>query len=53
MTAIKAISSTCKKEWDIVWNFTKFLVDKDWNVVKRYDPTFKPEDMEEGILKLL
>ena len=30
MTAIKAISATCKKDWDIVWNFTKFLVDKDW-----------------------
>ena len=23
------------------------------NVVKRYDPTFKPEDMEKEILKLL
>lgn len=53
MTAIKAISSTCKKEWDIVWNFTKFLVDRDWNIVKRYDPTFKPEDMEEEILNLV
>jgi glutathione peroxidase len=29
MAAIKAISSTCKKDGDIVWNFTKFLVDKD------------------------
>ena len=53
MTAIKAISATCKKDWDIVWNFTKFLVDNEWNVIKRYDPTFKPEDMEEEILKLL
>lgn len=24
---------------DIKWNFTKFLIDKDGNVVKRYEPT--------------
>ena len=53
MTAIKAISTTCKKEWDIVWNFTKFLVDKEGNAVKRYDPTFKPEDIEKDLLELL
>ena len=40
MKAIYKISSTCKKEGDIVWNFTKFLVDKNGNAVKRYDPTF-------------
>ena len=27
----------------IKWNFTKFLVDKDHNVVRRYAPTDKPE----------
>jgi len=27
----------------IKWNFTKFLVDKDGNVVKRYAPTDTPE----------
>ena len=53
MKAIEKISTTCKKENDIKWNFTKFLVDKEGNVIKRYDPTFKPMDMEEDILKLL
>ena len=53
MAAIKAISKSCKKDGDIVWNFTKFLVDRDWNVIKRYDPTFRPEDMENDILELL
>lgn len=53
MLAIKAISSSCKKEGDIVWKFTKFLIDQEGNVVKRYVPTCKPEDMEEEILKLL
>ena len=53
MKAIEKISSTCKKDGDIKWNFTKFLVDKNGNVVERYSPTFKPEDMEEKIKELL
>ena len=53
MKAIKKISSTCKKESDITWNFTKFLVDKDGNAIKRYDPTFLPKDIEEDIKELL
>lgn len=53
MKAISKISSTCKNPGDIVWNFTKFLVDKDGNVVKRYDPTFNPKEMEKDILELL
>jgi len=37
----------------IKWNFTKFLVDQDGNVVKRYAPTEKPENIEEDLVKLL
>ncbi len=37
----------------IKWNFTKFLVDKEGNVVERYAPTTKPEDIEKDIEKLL
>jgi glutathione peroxidase len=29
----------------IKWNFTKFLVDKDHTVVRRYAPTEKPESL--------
>lgn len=53
MGAVKAISTTCKKPSDIKWNFTKFLVDREGNVVKRYSPTFKPEDIEKDIEELL
>ena len=53
MKAVEKISSTCKKDGDIKWNFTKFLVDKNGKVVARYSPTFKPEDMEEKIKELL
>ncbi len=53
MGAIEKISTTYKNEGDIKWNFTKFLVDREGNVVARYSPTFKPEDMEEKIKELL
>lgn len=37
----------------IKWNFTKFLVDRQGEVVKRYAPATKPEDLKEDIEKLL
>jgi glutathione peroxidase len=37
----------------IKWNFTKFLVDRDGNVVGRYASATKPEDMAGDIEKLL
>lgn len=37
----------------IKWNFTKFLVDKNGNIVQRYAPSTKPQEIEEDILKLL
>ncbi len=37
----------------IKWNFTKFLVDGDGNVVKRYGSTTKPESITADIEKLL
>ena len=38
---------------NIKWNFTKFVIDKSGNPVKRFSPTTKPEKMEEYIQKLL
>ena len=37
----------------IKWNFTKFLVDREGNIVGRYSPTYKPEDMDDMIKKLI
>ena len=37
----------------IKWNFTKFLVDRDGNVVKRFAPATKPEKIEKDIESLL
>lgn len=38
---------------EIKWNFTKFLIDRDGNVVERYAPTTKPAKMKKDIEKLL
>ena len=37
----------------IKWNFTKFLINQNGDVVKRYKPTTKPEDIEADIAALL
>jgi glutathione peroxidase len=37
----------------IKWNFTKFLVGKDGQVIERYAPTTKPEKLTDDIEKAL
>lgn len=37
----------------IKWNFTKFLVDRDGNVVTRYGSITKPEKIENDVVKYL
>ena len=53
MKAISKISESCTKKGDIVWNFTKFLVNRNGEVVKRYDPTTDPKTIENDIIELL
>ncbi len=37
----------------IEWNFTKFLIDRNGNVVARFSPTVTPEQLKSQIEKLL
>ncbi len=37
----------------IKWNFTKFLIDREGHVVRRYAPTDKPASLAKDIEKLL
>ena len=53
MAMISKISETCKKPGDIKWNFTKFLVDREGNVVKRFPPTSNPADFEKDVAALI
>ncbi|MDF2677855.1 MAG: hypothetical protein K0Q97_2189 [Bacillota bacterium] len=48
---LKGIFSTEKNE--IKWNFTKFLIGRDGNIVARFAPTVTPEEIEQHIVKLL
>ena len=50
---LKGLSKSMEKDSDIRWNFTKFLVNRDGTVIKRYAPTTKPEDIEKDIKAML
>ena len=41
------------KKPDIKWNFTKFVVDRNGNVVKRFEPTADMAKVEEFVASLL
>ena len=53
MKGVMKLSKTCKKENDIKWNFTKFLVDRNGKVVKRLSPIENPMLLEDSIKELL
>ncbi len=38
---------------EVKWNFTKFLIDREGQVIDRYAPQTKPEKIENDIKKLL
>ena len=52
-TLFKAISKSVEKDSDIKWNFTKFLISKDGDTIKRYAPTTEPKDFEKDIEAML
>ena len=42
-----------KEKSDIKWNFTKFLIKKKGQVIARYEPTAKIEEIEAEVIRLL
>ena len=42
---LKAAQPNADGSEDIIWNFTKFLVNSDGQVLQRYDPKTTPEDI--------
>lgn len=49
---IKALKPFAKPG-DIKWNFGKFLIDRNGDVIARYSPAYKPEQLEVDIESLL
>ena len=50
---VKKMDPNYKTSSDIKWNFTKFLVDREGNVVQRFESTVSPEKIEESIKELI
>ena len=50
MKMLEKLSGT-KDSNDIRWNFTKFLVDREGNVVKRFEPIIDIKEVEEELKK--
>ena len=49
----KTISKSVEKDSDIKWNFTKFLISKDGETIKRYAPTTEPKDFEKDVEEMI
>ena len=49
----KAVDKEFGDKAYIKWNFTKFLVDREGNVLERFEPTTKMEDVSAAIAKVL
>ena len=50
---VKKMDKDYKNNPDIKWNFTKFVVDRNGNVVARFEPTAKMEEVEKCVASLM
>ena len=50
---LKKMDRNYKQNPDIKWNFTKFVVDRDGNVVARFEPTASMKDVERCVAAFL
>ena len=50
---LKAMDRHYKDNNDIKWNFTKFLVHREGNVVRRFEPTEDLGDVKKAIQDLI
>lgn len=53
MKTLEKMSGMSKNKEGIRWNFTKFLVNRGGNVLKRFEPIVSPKEIEEEIKKYI
>lgn len=52
-TLLKKMDKDYKNNSEIKWNFTKFVIDREGNVVARFEPTVKMETIDKFVEGLL
>lgn len=50
---LKKVDKDYKNNPDIKWNFTKFVIDRNGNVVKRYEPTYDMKKFAKEVEELV
>ena len=50
---VKKMDKDYKNNGNIKWNFTKFLIDREGNIVARFEPTMSMDKVREEVEKLL
>lgn len=50
---LKLTDRDYKKNPDIKWNFTKFVIDRDGKVVARFEPTIDMKKVKECVAALI
>ena len=50
---LKKIDPDYQNNAEIKWNFTKFLIDREGNVVRRFEPTADMQEVREAVRELL
>ena len=50
---VKKMDKDFKNNGNIKWNFTKFLIDREGNIVGRFEPTASMEDVKKAVEAIL